>query len=114
VLTVRAKGGGSHRVRACRASLLFPGRGGGPRSGWSKRLRALHKRSGTAGWCWHDLRRTCATGMAAAGVDPVVIELCLGHVPAGVLGRMGAVYIRHSFSERCAEAWQRWADCVAG
>jgi integrase len=121
VLTVRAKGGGDHRITLSRQALvlvpwedglLFPGRGGCLRSGWSKRLRALHRWSGTAGWCWHDLRRTCATGMAAQGIDPVVIELCLGHVPAGVLGRMGAVYIRHSFEGRCAEAWQRWADAV--
>jgi integrase len=122
VLTVRVKGGAPHRVtlsrqalallEGCPDGLLFPGRGGVPRSGWSKRLLALQRRSGTAGWHWHDLRRTCATGMAAVGVDPVVIELCLGHVPAGVLGRLGTVYIRHSFEGRCAEGWQRWADHV--
>ena len=47
-----------------------------------------------------------ASGMAALEIDPVVVELCLGHVPSGVLGKVGAIYNRHSYAKQMAKAWQ--------
>jgi len=78
------------------------------RLGWGKRwarLLWLASLEG-AGITIHDLRRTWATIAAAEGVDPLIVELCLGHVPAGVLGRVGAIYNRHSYRDRCAKAWE--------
>jgi integrase len=76
--------------------------------GWTQRWDRLLKLSGLSGSgiTIHDLRRTWATTAARIGVDPLIIELCLGHAPSGVLGRIGAVYNRHSYSAtirvRCA------------
>lgn len=58
----------------------------------------------------HDLRRTWATLAARIGIDPLIIELCLGHSPSGVLGKVGAIYNRHSYSDKCAHAWQEVSD----
>ncbi|MEK0084197.1 tyrosine-type recombinase/integrase [Benzoatithermus flavus] len=85
------------------------------RLGWGTRWIKLLKLAGLhgSGITIHDLRRTWATTAARIGVDPLIIELCLGHAPSGVLGRIGAVYNRHSYTDRCAEAWQRVADHIA-
>jgi hypothetical protein len=45
---------------------VFPGRGGRPMSGWSKRVAALREATAAAGlgtWRLHDLRRTARTGL---------------------------------------------------
>jgi integrase len=53
----------------------------------------LQKRSGTAGWSIHDLRRTARTLMTRAGVPSDHAERTLGHA----LGGVRATYDRHSF-----------------
>ena len=85
-------------------------------SGWSKMRARLARRAGLdpRSFTLHDLRRTMASGMAALEIDPVVIELCLGHVPSGVLGKVGAIYNRHSYAKQMAKAWQKWADHTVG
>lgn len=60
-----------------------------PRPGRSAERTALLLAGG--GWTSHDLRRTGATLMQAAGVPPAVVERCLNHVEAD---KMMATYQR--------------------
>jgi integrase len=56
----------------------------------------------------HDLRRTCATNLAKAGVQRQTISRVLNHVDRGP--RATLVYRRYEFdTEKCAarEAWDR-------
>jgi integrase len=49
--------------------------------GWSMRKATLDRRLADAKpWRLHDLRRTCATGMAELGVAPHIIEAVLNHI----------------------------------
>jgi integrase len=57
----------------------------------------------------HDLRRTCATGMAELGVQPNVIELALNHVSGHKAGVAG-IYNRSKMTEAVREGLQKWAD----
>lgn len=58
-------------------------------------VQAWIKRKNT-GWTPHDLRRTAATLMADNGVDPFIVERCLGHTLQGVM----AVYNRAEYEEQ--------------
>jgi integrase len=64
-----------------------------------------------APWCLHDLRRTCASGMARHGVAPHVVEAVLNHKSGQVRG-VAAVYIRYSYSAEKREALTRWGGHV--
>lgn len=63
-------------------------------------------------WRLHDLRRTAASGMAALGVAPVVIEKVLNHVNAAG-SSLAAVYNRHTYGGEMRKALETWADRVA-
>ncbi|GAB3287778.1 tyrosine-type recombinase/integrase [Parahaliea aestuarii] len=57
-------------------------------------------------WTPHDLRRTCRTGLSAAGVGQDIAELTIGHTRKGI----AAVYDLHTFDKekrRALEAWER-------
>jgi integrase len=57
----------------------------------------------------HDLRRTCATGMAEwLGVAPHIIEAVLNHSKPSVAG----IYNRATYQREMREALTRWADFV--
>jgi integrase len=74
--------------------------------------RRLDKRMKPATrWCMHDLRRTCATGMADIGVQPHIIEAVLNHASGHKSGVAGT-YNRSTYAAEKAEALQRWADHV--
>jgi integrase len=63
-------------------------------------------------WTLHDLRRTCASGMAELGIAPHVIEAILNHKNGTIKG-VAKVYNRYSYSaeKRAAlEAWGRYLD----
>jgi integrase len=62
-------------------------------------------------WVLHDLRRTCASGMARLGIRLPVIEKTLNHKSGTFRGIVG-VYQRHDFATEKREALQRWADHV--
>jgi integrase len=67
-------------------------------------------------WTFHDLRRTCASGMARLGVNLPVIEKILNHT-GGSFGGVVGVYQRHSFSmeKRIAlESWSRFIMRLVG
>jgi integrase len=78
---------------------------------WSKSKIALDAASGVTGWTLHDLRRTCATGMANIGVLPHVIEAVLNHVSGHKAGVAG-VYNLSVYSKEKREALNRWANHV--
>lgn len=57
-------------------------------------------------WTPHDLRRTCRTGLAAAGVSETVAELTIGHTRKGI----ASTYDLHTYDaekRRALEAWER-------
>jgi integrase len=59
-------------------------------------------------WVVHDLRRSCATGMAGIGVAPHVVEACLNHV-SGAKASVAGVYNREQYEPEKKEALERWA-----
>ena len=62
-------------------------------------------------WRIHDLRRTAASGMAALGFQPHVIERVLNHV-SGAQGGLVSVYQRHEYREERKRAIMAWGDHV--
>ena len=57
----------------------------------------------------HDLRRTCASGMAALGVNPHTIALVLDHISTTKATVTGAVYVKYSFDKEKRQALETWA-----
>ncbi len=62
-------------------------------------------------WRTHDLRRTAASGMAALGFHPHVIERVLNHV-SGAQGGLVSVYQRHEYRQERRHAIMAWGDKV--
>lgn len=63
-------------------------------------------------WTPHDLRRTCRTGLAAAGVDETVAEMVIGHTRKGI----ARVYDLHRYDaekRKALEAWERRLHRIA-
>ena len=92
---------------------LFSSDGGAtPVSGFSKakaRLDGLLAKDDgieVAPWVVHDLRRSMATHMERIGIDPHIIEVCLGHVLKGVAG----TYRHYAYLPEKEKALQAWAD----
>jgi integrase len=73
-------------------------------SGFSRAKKALDAAAKlSTPWCLHDLRRTCASGMARLGVAPHVVEAVLNHKSGQVRG-VAAVYNRYSYSTEKRES----------
>ena len=69
---------------------------------------------GTERWTLHDLRRTAASGMAALGIAPHVVEAVLNH-KSGVIRGVSAVYNKYSYStekKAALEAWSRYVEAL--
>jgi integrase len=64
-----------------------------------------------APWTIHDLRRTCASGMAGLGVQPHVIEACLNHKSGAIRG-VAAIYNRFNYASEKRHALDAWAQHV--
>ena len=86
-----------------------------PISGFSTRKAKLDARIAElnagvpiAPFTWHDLRRSVASGMAALGVAPHVIESILNH-RSGVISGVARIYNRHDFRAEKAHALELWA-----
>lgn len=60
-------------------------------------------------WTPHDARRTVATGMAAIGIAPHIIEAVLNHV-SGFRSGVAGVYNRNAYEPEKRSALDRWAD----
>jgi integrase len=107
------------------SDLIFTTDGEVVSSGWSKSKRALDaamlaeaKREVAAQggdltkvkiapWSLHDLRRTCASGLAALKHPPHVIEALLNHKSGHVSG-IAAVYNRYEYADEKAVALAAW------
>jgi integrase len=112
-----------------RGDIIFTTNGRSPISGWSKLKRRIDKAMVAAAeaeagkkekraikvelshWRLHDLRRTCATGMAEIGVAPHVIEAVLNHVSGHKAGVAG-IYNRAAYAVEKKAALERWATHV--
>ena len=78
---------------------------------WSALKTRIDANSGVSAWTLHDLRRTCATGMADLGVQPHVIEQILNHQSGHKRGPAG-IYNRSSYDREVKVALALWADHV--
>ena len=76
-------------------------------SGWSKAKHQLDAQCGVQDWRLHDLRRTVATGMQAAGVLPHVVAAILNHSTAGLFG-VTAIYLRDRQEQAKRAAMDAW------
>jgi integrase len=65
-----------------------------------------------AGWVFHDMRRTAASGMAALGIAPHVVEAVLNH-RSGTIKGVAAVYNRYNYASEKRDALDKWAARVA-
>jgi len=86
--------------------------------GWDVRKKNLDKailakRGGKPmpHWTLHDLRRTCATGLAELGVLPHVIECILNHL-SGFRAGVAAIYNRNRYLPEMREVLCAWANEV--
>lgn len=87
------------------------GPGGGAFSGFSRLKKAVDAKAGIAPWRWHDLRRTCRTGLARLGVDRLHAERALNHVSGQ--SSLERTYDRHGYEAETIAALQRWQAHVA-
>jgi integrase len=62
-------------------------------------------------WTFHDLRRTCATGLARLAIPVRVTEAVLNHV-SGTGAGIVAVYQRHDYAPEKREALEAWGRHV--
>ena len=98
--------------------LVFSTTGTTPVSGFSKAKARIDKRmkeilgNKFQPWRTHDLRRTAASGMAALGFQPHIIERVLNHV-SGAQGGLVGVYQRHEYREERKRAILAWSRRVA-
>ena len=98
-------------------SYLFSTTGFSPVQSYDKPVKRFRSRMNElAGdelphWSFHDLRRTCETGMAMLGIDQNTIDRCTNHLSGRFMSR---VYNQYEYQSQKTEAWQRWADHVKG
>jgi integrase len=89
--------------------LVFTTTGNTPISGWSKiKVRLDELMGDVPAWRLHDLRRTCATGMAEIGVAPHIVEAVLNHI-SGAKASVAGVYNRAAYAAEKKAALERWA-----
>ena len=91
---------------------VFPSRlGGGPITGHAATRAMSRTRSNltVTNFRIHDLRRTCASGMAALGINPHTIALVLDHISATKASVTNSVYIKYSFDKEKRHALETWA-----
>jgi integrase len=72
-------------------------------------LQAADQSARVSDWRLHDVRRTGASGMAALGVHPHIVEAVLNHTP-GKLQRTYQVYL---YAKEKREALQWWSSHVS-
>src|SRR5262245_36466318 len=87
--------------------------GASPASGYSKNKRRLDALlpADMPPWRLHDLRRTCASGLARLNVNLPVIEKVLNHTSGSFAGVV-AVYQKHHFSDEKRAALEAWGAFV--
>jgi integrase len=94
------------------AGLVFTWNGSTSVSGHEKPLRIIRKlMPDSEHWSLHDLRRTCASGMARLGVPIHVIEAVLNH-RSGVIRGVARIYNRYSYEVEKRQALETWGRYV--
>jgi integrase len=78
-------------------------------SSFSKLKCAIDQISGVANWRFHDLRRTCRTGLSKLGVNRETAEAAVNHARAGLVG----IYDQHSYADEVIAAMEQWQAYVA-
>jgi integrase len=99
----------SSRKRIPDRDLVF-GKRDVPIAGWGWRKERLDAAIGAkikTPWTFHDLRRSCASGMANIGILPHVIESVLNHQSGTKRGTAG-VYNRSDYKPEKTDALQKW------
>lgn len=109
--------------------LVFTLNGDAPLNGWSKQkdrvvarmIELARNEASQAGedpdgitlehWTVHDLRRTCASGMASLRQPIHVVEAVLNHASGAVSG-IARVYNRFSYGDEKREALEAWSNYV--
>ncbi|MDZ5697629.1 tyrosine-type recombinase/integrase [Chelativorans sp. M5D2P16] len=66
-----------------------------------------------APWTPHDIRRTVATGMAALGIAPHIVEAVLNHI-SGFRAGVAGVYNRNQYEPEKRRALDMWAEHLGG
>jgi integrase len=113
-----------------RAGLVFSTTGKTPVSGFSRSRELIEKAmlaelrmvsiergedpgavEGPKPWTLHDLRRTCASGMARLNIAPHIVEAVLNH-KSGTIKGVAAVYNRYSYAAEKRQALDAWARRV--
>jgi integrase len=90
------------------AYVLSTNGGAVPSSNYSQNKRRLNSLlPGLPDWRLHDLRRTCATGLAKLGVPVHVTEALLNH-KSGKISGIAAVYNRHDYKNEKVQALDAW------
>jgi integrase len=94
------------------SDLVWTTTGAGPINGFSKfKARLDESLKFAEPWVFHDLRRSCASGMQGLGCPVGVIERALNHVSGSFKGIAG-VYQRNPLTDETRAALQAWADHV--
>jgi Arm DNA-binding domain len=96
-----------------KGDLVFTLDGKHPVAGWSKIKNRLDAAMKIPPWRLHDLRRTCATGMAEIGIAPHIVEAVLNHV-SGARAGVAGTYNRAAYAAEKKAALERWAAHVEG
>jgi integrase len=90
---------------------VFTGRGKAPFSAFTAAKAEIYELAPIAGWTFHDLRRTLASGMARLGQPVHVIEAVLNH-RSGTISGVAAIYNRHQYLEEKRAALEEWGKHV--
>jgi integrase len=85
------------------------GKGPSGYNGWSKGKKAFDKlaRLGEP-WCFHDLRRTCRSGLGKLGVAPHVAEAVINHMPEKLI----RTYDTNKYENEKRAALDAWAGQI--
>jgi len=75
------------------------------------KMRKTEKVKTIPAWCWHDMRRTAATGMASLRFPPHIVEAVLNH-KSGTVSGVAAVYNRFDYVDEKRAALEAWANKV--
>lgn len=74
--------------------------------GFGRLKRRIDQASGTSGWRWHDLRRTCRTGLSRLGVPTDHAEAAINHISHRPI--LEKTYNVHDYTDEVIAALSRW------
>ncbi len=99
------------RFEGCDA--VVTANGSTPINGYSVAKAAIDRKltEGFAGWRFHDLRRSFATGLAALGIEPHLIERLLNHSEGGQ-SKIARTYNQHRYGDAMRRASEVWATHI--